>query len=245
MLIKNMLPHQLNNYVQSGHPLLIPAGCVETHGPHMAIGHDTIIVEEICQLITKQTNCAIAPSFDYGPTGYALGGPKDGTIDPDYESFGKYVKSILRNFTVMGFRKIYVIIMHQGMEAPLALAFKKAAAELAFESTLEAGFTPGWWGREEDMKKAGNVWGRIEVHPMILASAIPPAGGDHAGYNETSFLIATRPELVQQDQLNENAPWYCRQNESQNSSTANKEHGQKMVDAVVNTWVKKINDERT
>ena len=143
MLIKNMLPHQLNNYVQSGHPLLIPAGCVETHGPHMAIGHDTIIVEEICQLITKQTNCAIAPSFDYGPTGYALGGPKDGTIDPDYESFGKYVKSILRNFTVMGFRKIYVIIMHQGMEAPLALAFKKAAAELAFESTLEAGFTPG------------------------------------------------------------------------------------------------------
>ena len=244
MLLKNMLPYQLADCVQSGNPLLIPAGCVETHGPHMAIGHDTIIVEEICHLIAERTDCAIAPSFDYGPTGYALGGPEDGTIDPDYDSFGRYVKSILNNFITMGFKKTYVIIMHQGMEAPLALAFKKAAAELTFESTLAAGFSPGWWGREEDMKKAGNVWGRIEVHPMILATASPPAGGDHAGYNETSFLIATRPELVQQDQLDGNAPWYCRQSESHNSWTANKKHGQEMVDAVVDTWIRKINDER-
>ena len=103
-----MLPYQLADCVQSGNPLLIPAGCVETHGPHMAIGHDTIIVEEICHLIAERTDCAIAPSFDYGPTGYALGGPEDGTIDPDYDSFGRYVKSILNNFITMGFKKTYV-----------------------------------------------------------------------------------------------------------------------------------------
>ena len=54
-----MLPYQLVDYVQSGNPLLIPAGCVETHGPHMAIGHDTIIVEEICQLVAKQTDLSL------------------------------------------------------------------------------------------------------------------------------------------------------------------------------------------
>jgi creatinine amidohydrolase len=244
MQLKYMRPHQLRAYVKVGHPLLVPAGCIETHGPHMAIGHDTIIVEEICNRIVERTCCAIAPSFDYGPTGYALGGPEDGTIDPDYDAFGRYVKSILKNFREMGFRKIYVPIMHQGMEAPLALAFKKAAAELIFENVLERGYPRGWWGQEQHMRAAGNIWGRIEVQPMILPASSPPAGGDHAGFNETSFLLATRPELVEQDKLDDDAPWYCRQDEEKNSWSASAEHGQLMVDAVVDAWVKKIDAER-
>jgi creatinine amidohydrolase len=245
MYLKQMRPYQLRQAVQEGHPLLVPAGCIETHGPHMAIGHDTLIVEEICARVAARTPCVIAPSFDYGPTGYALGGPQDGTIDPDYESFGRCVKSILENFREMGFRKIYAIIMHQGMEAPLALAFKKAAAELTFEAVLEAGHGRGWWGDREKMEAVGHgVWSRIEVQPMILPEASPPAGGDHAGYNETSFLLATRPELVEQDKLDESAPWYCRQHQDKNSWTANAEHGRAMVEAVVRAWVEKIDRER-
>ena len=102
MHLKHMRPNQLSDMVAGGNPLLVPAGCIETHGPHMAIGHDTLIVEEICDRVAARTPCAIAPSFDYGPTGYALGGPADGTIDPDYDSFGRYVKSILRNFVEIG-----------------------------------------------------------------------------------------------------------------------------------------------
>lgn len=245
MYLKQMRPYQLRQAVEEGHPLLVPAGCIETHGPHMAIGHDIIIVEEICALIAERTQVVIAPPFDYGPTGYALGGPADGTLDPDYVAFGAYVKSILKNLRQIGFRKIYVPIMHQGMEAPLALSFKKGAAELSFEDILERGYPQGWWGDEKIMKEVGsNIWGRIDVQPMILPESSPPAGGDHAGYNETSFLLATRPELVEQDRLDDSAPWYCRQHEEKNSWSANPEHGQKMVDAVVDAWVAKIDRER-
>ena len=59
------------------------------------------------------TPCVIAPPFDYGPTGYALGGPADGTIDPDYDAFSSLAKSILCNFIEMGFRKTWSS-MHQG-----------------------------------------------------------------------------------------------------------------------------------
>ncbi len=236
MHLKHLRPYQLRHAVAENWPLLVPTGCVETHGPHMAIGHDTIIVEEICARIAQRLDVIIAPPFDFGPTGYALGGPEEGTIDPDYDAHGAFVKSILSNFLQMGFRRIYVPIMHQGMNAPLALAFKKAAAELAFESALKAGHPRGWWG---DVKLKDEVrWGAIDVQPMILPAASPPAGGDHAGYNETSFLMATRPELVEQDRLDlEEAPWYCRQNEAKNSWTANVEHGQAMVDAVVDAWI--------
>ncbi|MBT4097298.1 MAG: creatininase family protein [Gemmatimonadetes bacterium] len=238
MHLKHIHPDQLRHAVQAGYPLLVPAGCIETHGPHMAIGHDTIIVEEICDRIAAAMDVVIAPSFDYGPTGYALGGPEDGTIDPNYDAFGGLAKSILHNFLEMGFQRIVVIIIHQGMGAPLAQAFSKAAAELSFEGMLERGYPRGWWADAKLKDEA--AWGRIQVEPMILPAASPPAGGDHAGYNETSFLLATRPELVDQSKLDENAPWYCHENEEKSSWSANVEHGQAMVDAVVAAWVDRL-----
>ena len=74
---------------------------------------------------------------------------------------------------------------------------------------------------------------------MNLPAASPPAGGDHAGYNETSYLLATRPELVEQDRLDiDEAQWYCGVKRGEKTSwTANAEHGQAMVDAVVDAWV--------
>lgn len=242
MHLKHIHPDQLRHAVQAGYPLLVPAGCIETHGPHMAIGHDTIIVEEICDRIAAAMDVVIAPSFDYGPTGYALGGPEDGTIDPNYDAFGGLVKSILHNFIEMGFQRIVVIIMHQGMGAPLAQSFSKAAAELSFEGMLEKGYPRGWWADAKFKDEA--AWGRIQVEPMILPAASPPAGGDHAGYNETSFLLATRPELVDQSKLDENAPWYCHENEEESSWSANADHGQAMVDAVVAAWVERLGGKR-
>lgn len=238
MYLKLMRPYQLHEAVAADYPLLVPAGCIETHGPHMAIGHDTLIVEEICARIADKMDVVIAPSFDYGPTGYALGGPADGTIDPDYDAFGGHVKTILRNFIEMGFQRVLVLIMHQGMGGPLALACSKAAAELSFEMVLEKQ-PRGWWA-DAQLAKTANHFGSIQVHPMIPPESSPPAGGDHAGHNETSFLLATRPELVEQDRLDDDAPWYCQQGEERNSWNANAEHGQLMVDAVVDAWVKRL-----
>ena len=202
-----MRPYQLTEAVAANQPLLVPAGCIETHGPHMAIGHDTIIVEEICARIAARMDVVISPSFDYGPTGYALGGPAEGTIDPDYDGFYRHVKGVLRNFLEMGFRRVVVLIMHQGMSGPLAQSFSKAASELTFERTLEK-LPRGWWA-DASLRDSWGDFGSIQVEPMILPESSPPAAGDHAGYNETSFLMTTRPELVEQEKLDGDAPWYC------------------------------------
>ena len=82
MLLKHLRPYQLRQAVADDRPLLVPTGCVETHGPHMAIGHDTIIVEEICERIARRMDVVIAPPFDFGPTGYALGGRRKAPSTP-------------------------------------------------------------------------------------------------------------------------------------------------------------------
>jgi len=140
----------------------------------------------------------------------------------------------------MGFRTIVVIILHQGMEAPLALAFKKAAAELAFELALEKR-SRGWWGeRPLSAEENREFWSRIHVRPLILPAASPPASGDHGGYYETSFLLATRPELVDQGKLDQLAPWYCHLGEEKSSATAHAEQGRTMVEACVRAWVEEL-----
>ncbi len=237
MHLKHMRPDQLADAISRGLPLLVPAGCIECHGPHMAIGHDTLIVEEVCRRVAERVDCVIAPSIEYGPTGYAVSGPQQGTIDVDNTAFSLYAKSLLRAFCEMNFRAIVVIIMHQGMEGPLALALRKGAADLAFERRLETR-PRGWWGeRRPTPDEDHETWGKILVRPMILPAAMPPANGDHAGYYETSFLLAAHPEMVDQRRLSDEAPWYCEMDKPLNSATATAEFGEIMLKAVVDAWV--------
>jgi creatinine amidohydrolase len=240
MYLKHIRPDQLAGAIERKLPLLVPAGCIECHGPHMAIGHDTLIVEAVCRRLAERIDCVIAPSIEYGLTGYAVSGPEGGTIDVDNTAFGLYSKSVLRAFCEMNFHTIVVIIMHQGMEGPLALALRKGAAELAFERRLETR-QRGWWGaRRPTPEEDHETWGRILVRPMILPAAMPPANGDHAGYYETSFLLAAHPELVDQSKLTTDAPWYCEMDKSLSSATATAEFGEAMLKAVVEAWVAEL-----
>ena len=63
MYLKHLRPYQLADAVAQGHPLLVPVGCIETHGPHMAIGHDTLIVEEICDRVAARSALRHCPVF--------------------------------------------------------------------------------------------------------------------------------------------------------------------------------------
>ena len=139
MYLQEMRPEELMHAVTEGWPLLVPAGCIEYHGPHLPLGTDTFIAEELCRRLAQRMPVVIAPSLAYGATGYAVSGPEQGTMDVDNEALEAYVKSVLRAFCALGFRRIAVAIFHQGMEGPLALACKKAAAELAFELGREEG----------------------------------------------------------------------------------------------------------
>jgi len=234
MNLKEMRPGQLRQAVAEGWPLLVPAGCIEYHGPHLPLGTDTLIAEELCRRLAQRMNVVIAPSFDYGATGYAVSGPELGTMDINNEAFEAYVKSVLRAYGELGFRRIAVAIFHQGMGGPLALAFSKAAAELTFELGRAKGGL-GWWGRAPTLPDE-RVLGRIRVWSCILPEASAVARGDHAGLYETSYILAARPGLVEMDELvGEALPWFCTrpENPSRQGSAA---LGEEMFAAMVNAW---------
>ncbi len=235
MRLQHLLPHQFHTAVEAGWPLLVPTGCIEYHGPHLALGLDTLLVEELLTRVAERIPCIVAPPLWYGPTGYAVSGPQQGTLDVSTERFGRHVKDVLSGFWDMGFRWIVVGVHHQQMDGPESLAIRQAAVEVIFEKThAERG--DAWWGKAP-LDAEDHVFERIQVWPSVL----PAAGqdvvmADHAGFYETSLLLAARPELVEQARLGMGAPWYCTTPESR-ARQASAKAGERMWQAMVDAWV--------
>jgi creatinine amidohydrolase len=237
--LQYMLPHQLKQAVDEEWPLLLPTGCIEYHGPHMALGLDTLLVEELLRRVAARVKCVVAPPFWYGPTGYAVTGPDQGTLDVSTERFGRHVKDVLSSLWDVGFGWIVVGVHHQQMEGPESLAIRQAAAEVTFEKThAERG--DAWWGKAP-LPLGDHVFDRIQVWPSVLPAAAEQGVvmADHAGYYETSLLMAAHPELVDMGRLAMGAPWYCTAPDSR-AREASAEAGERMWAAMVDAWVQKL-----
>lgn len=238
--LQDVLPHQVKKAIDEQWPLLVPAGTVEYHGPHLPFGVDTFIVEELCRRVAERVKCLIAPPFWYGPTGYAVTGPDQGTVDVSTERFGRHVKDVLASFWDMGFHTIIVCIHHQQMDGPEALAIRQAAAEVTFEKSLaERG--PTWWGKAP-LPMSDNVFERIQAWPSVLPQAAEHGivMADHAGFYETALVMAAKRNLVDLDRLTvEPVPWYCATETSQ-AREATVEAGERMWQAMVDAWVERL-----
>jgi creatinine amidohydrolase len=239
MNLQDALPHQLKQAIDEQWPLLVPAGTIEYHGPHLPFGVDTFIVEELCRRVAERVKCLIAPPFWYGPTGYAVTGPDQGTVDISTERFGRHVKDVLGSFWDIGFHTIIVCIHHQQLDGPQALSIRQAAAEVTFEKSLaERGHT--WWGKAP-LPLGDNVFERIQAWPSVLPKAAEQGCviADHAGFYETALLMSARPELTDLTRLDADAPWYTR-TETSKASEATREVGERMWQVMVEAWVEKL-----
>ena len=208
MRLHHLLPHQLKQAQEQGWPLLLPTGCIEHHGPHLALGLDTILVEELLMRVAERLPCVVAPPLWYGPATYAVSGPEQGSLDVSIERFGRHVKDVLAGFWDMGFRWIVVGVHHQQMDGPESLAIRQAAAEVTFERT-QAERGHGWWGKAPP-SPVDHVFERIQVWPSVLLAAAEQGVemADHAGFYETSLLLAARPDLVELARLDGSAPCF-------------------------------------
>jgi creatinine amidohydrolase/Fe(II)-dependent formamide hydrolase-like protein len=237
--LQDALPHQLKQALDDQWPLLMSAGTIEYHGPHLPLGVDTFVVEELLRRVALRVKCLIAPPLWYGPTGYAVTGPEQGTVDVSTERFGRHAKDVLASFWEMGFRTVILCVHHQQMDGPEALALRQAAAEVIFEKTLaERG--PAWWGKAP-LAAADHIFERIQVWPSVLpaAAAQGVVMADHAGFFETALLMAAKPELAELGRLDQGAPWYTATATSQ-AKTATPEAGERMFQAMADAWVDKL-----
>ena len=233
MYLKYMRPAQIRDAVERTLPVILPIGCVECHGYHLPVGCDTIIVEEVARRLEQRIECVVAPTVDYGPTGYDVSGPELGTMDVAPEELLAYARGVLRGLLRLGFRRIVVWVFHQGDRGPLATTFHLAGTRLVEELMCqERG--EGWWGASAPNRSDRN-FSIIQARSVVHPNSSPPAGGDHAGLNETSYMLAACGDKVDMSLLSEDGPWYTL-TPGDLSADATVERGEEMFEAMVAAW---------
>jgi creatinine amidohydrolase len=166
---------------------LIPTGAVEQHGPHLPLGTDCFIAEELARRIAERLAdpVVVAPALPGGLSTHHLAFP--GTVTLPEDVFTGVLDAYVAAFERMGIRRVAIITGHGG--------------------------NLGFLGHYEEAHAAKGSGTRLIGHhdfagyvEAMFAGAQaagfdPPATDVHAGGVETSQGLALFPQLVRPHDL--------------------------------------------
>ena len=240
MYLIQMRPEQIQDAVRRNVPVVMPAGCVEYHGPHLPIGTDFLIANAVCVEAEKRVECAVAPPLSFAPTLAWAAAPEEGEADFDPEAFFVYARETLRCIAKMGFRRIYILQHHQGPDGLEVLCLKRAAMEVLRETVHTWG--AGWGRGPTEELPIPNVFNWIRIEYIDTFSEYPgpypgriPIG--HAGKGETQLIMASLPDTVRMgalDTLDRLPSWL------EDSTEADAEEGRAWIEFCVQGWVREL-----
>ena len=164
--------------------VIVPTGATEAHGPHMPTDTDTHQAEYIALRLAERIDALVAPPVAYG-------------ISKTFEHFPGTISLSIPTYQTMMF-EIGAALVRQGFEHIILLNGNRPSgtandqvARLLIDD-LDDDFT--------FKVSAVSYWepaaGKIHVMRKSVVG-----GMGHAGELETSFQLATRPELVKMERL--------------------------------------------
>jgi creatinine amidohydrolase len=160
----------------------VPIGSIEWHGEHMPLGVDAVRARMIVERASERFGGIVYPPIYSGIPGEVPWPPAygyDGNVMITEEAFRALLVALVRKLKKVGFRGIFLVTGHHCKTQTSFVA--KVAAE------------------EADEKH--HIWGNAD--PALEGLY----GGDHAGFGETSFMLAGRPDLVRTNLLEERGVW--------------------------------------
>jgi creatinine amidohydrolase len=152
--------------------VLVPLGTLEPHGV-TANGADILAPVAIARQIAPTVQAMIAPVIPYGFTGTMDAYP--GAFTVPEEAYRAYVAAVLRGLAKNKFKNLILINGHGGGQTAILSAL---ATEIGRETNTRI-LVINWWSYCADVTQ--QVFGEE---------------GGHAGDNETAFIQAIDPTLV-------------------------------------------------
>ncbi len=174
---------ELRQFLDSGEldTVIIMIGSTEQHGPHLPVATDALVAETLGkELVRRLGKALLAPPIRVGCARHHMSFP--GTISLEPETLGAIVKDYVMSLARHGFKNIVIVPTHGGNFGPVvALA-----------------------GKLREMAPGVNIvaYTQFEKFIDVLISTAAEFGvsqgaaGGHADENETSMILAVRPDLV-------------------------------------------------
>ena len=154
--------------------VLLPLGTLEPHGvaPN---GTDILVPVAMAREIAPRVNAMVAPAVPYGFTGILDAYPGSFTIPEDI--FRGYVRAVLAGLAKNKFKNIILLNGHGGGQT----AVLSALAQEVGRDTGSRILVVNWW---------------------FYCSDVIGEDGGHGAENETAYVMAIDPTLVQRERYN-------------------------------------------
>ena len=182
--MSHMTQMEVADAIAAGKAVIVPTGATEAHGPHMPTDTDTHQVEHIAWLLAQRINALVAPPLAYGISKTFEYFP--GTISLSIPAYQTLLFEICAALVKQGFGHIIILNGNR----PNGTANDAVARHLVDELDAAHSFKVS----------AVSYWepGAAKVNAM-RKSVI--GGMGHGCEFETSFQLATRPNLVKMERL--------------------------------------------
>lgn len=182
-VMEEMTVKMVREYLKKKRSIIIPIGVIEQHGYHLPLSTDALIARHAGKLVGEKTGTMVAPVIH---TSFS-GGGLPGTINISPSVMSLVVSDTLISLVSQGFRNIYILLCHGGSENARALdnAIKiLLRTNPAFEKVMIA-LMPVW---------------KFGLHGKGWNEAFKE-GDWHAGWLETSLIMAIAPEMVRTEEM--------------------------------------------
>jgi creatinine amidohydrolase len=160
--------------------VLVPIGSTEAHGPHLPLGTDTLLSEELAMRAAAALEAAgrivvIAPALPYAITDYAA--DFAGTVSLSPATATALIDDVCSSLIARGWTQVCLVNSH--LEPAHVESLKEACARTLVRTGVAVAFA-------DQLEKR---WARTLTDEF-------KRGACHAGSYETSLVLAARPELV-------------------------------------------------
>ena len=164
---------QAKKALQETSTAIIPTGSNEQHGPHLPLGTDWIVANEIATRLSDKTKAIMLPVVPYGYAEYHMDFP--GTIYLDKETFRLLLVDVCRSLNKWGISRILFVNGHGGNMDTLHTVSMKIRKKYGMLAAAAQ-----WW----------------EMLPQKIKGQIAEM---HGGTVETAIVRAINPNIVDMD----------------------------------------------
>ena len=156
--------------------VVLPAGSVEQHGPHLPAGTDIYASNVIGHAVAERMDGLVLPGGPLGVTPMHM--PFEGTITLTPETYQRVVVETCESTARHGAKRLLILNWHEGNIPSLALASERLHREV---------------GMDVIVVQACYVAAELYGHEC--------GGLTHGGEIEALAVLAYRPDLVHLDQI--------------------------------------------
>ena len=185
VLWKELTAAELRTLATRDAIVILPVASMEQHGPHLAVGVDTVLCEGLCKLaaeaVQREMAVVVAPTLWCGMAEHHMA--FGGTFTFDLPTYRAVLLAFLKSIARHGFRRVFIVNGHGGNIAALAAFLPDFAAETGLTLRVTTYFElaqPGMPAILEDQERVR-----------------------HACEGETSLMLALAPDLVRPEKLAE------------------------------------------